>query len=475
MISGHRKYLIIGLVMIAAILLAALGAATYLVNSAKPRLEKIASTSLGMQVTCRKLRVSFLPPSILAREVKISNHSAEVALIPTLRARIDLRRLVKGQVLVPALTMEKPDFTITRLENGTWNIETPKQEKKETTVESPFLLPSINIRDGSLILSTDENPLEIRGISFAARDLLLTGDKGRPLIAQLSLTGTFNCRELQYDKTIIRDFASHLQGTAGSFALAPVTFPAFGGTAAGKLEVNMRDEIPLFGVHLELSRIQAGDFFASMTKEELLHGEMELALDITARGVTQQEWLHSISGKASMTGRDLTTIRLDLDNLVEDFIQSQQFHLVDIGAIMILGPLGPVLTRSYDFSMLVYSAQGGSSDVRQLVSLWEIDKGRAVALDVALATEKSRIAMSGEVDIGAKSFRKLVVAIVDANGCALVGQEINGPFENPQVDKPSFIETAAGPIINIFRGTARLITGEKCEVFYNGSVAAPRE
>ena len=235
----------------------------------------------------------------------------------------------------------------------------------------------------------------------------------------------------------------------------------------------MGGESPLFGVHLVLSRIRAEDFFASMTKEELLHGEMELALDITARGVTQQERLHSISGKASMTGQDLTTTRLNLDNLVEDFIQSQRFDLVDIGAFMILGPLGPILTRSYDFSMLVYSSQGGSSEVRQLVSLWEIDSGKAVARDVALATGKSRIAMNGEVDIGAKSFRKLVVAVVDANGCALVRQEINGPFENPKVDKPSFIESAAGPIINIFRGTARLITGEKCEVFYNGSVAAP--
>jgi hypothetical protein len=65
--------------------------------------------------------------------------------------------------------------------------------------------------------------------------------------------------------------------------------------------------------------------------------------------------------------------------------------------------------------------------------------------------------------------------VVDASGCALVRQEMDGPFESPVVNKPSFIESAAGPVINIFRGTARLITGEKCEVFYNGSVAAPRE
>ena len=473
--SGYRKNLIIGLALVAATLLAAFGAATYAVKSAKPRLEKIASTSLGMQVTCRKLRVSFLPPSILAREVKISNNGAQVALIPTLRARLDLRALVKGQVLIPTFNMVKPEFTITRLENGTWNIETPKREKKETTGESPLLLPIINIRDGSLILSTGKNPLEMRGVSLAVRDLGLAGDNNRLLLSRLSFTGDFNCRELRYDKTIIRDLASHLQGTTGIFAFDQLTFPAFGGTAAGKLEVSFGGESPLVEVHLELPRFRAEDFFASMTEEELLHGEMELALDFTARGVTQQDRLHSLSGKASMTGRDLTTTRLDLDDLVEQFIQSQQFDLVDFGAFMIVGPLGPIVTRSFDLGMLRNAAQGGSSEVRQLVSLWEIDGGRAVARDVALATGKSRIAMSGEVDIGAKRFNNLVVAVIDANGCALVRQEMDGPFESPRVEKPNFLETAAGPIINIFKGTARLITGEQCDVFYNGSIAAPVE
>jgi uncharacterized protein involved in outer membrane biogenesis len=208
MTSGHRKYLIIGLAVAAAILLAAFGTATYLVNSAKPRLEKIAGTSLGMQVTCRKLRVSFLPPSVLARDVKISNHGVEVALIPSLRARLDLRALIKGRVLVPALNIEKPEFTFIRLENGKWNIETPEREKKEAVDECSVLLPIINIRNGSLLLHTDENPLEMRGISLTVRDLGLTGDNNRPLLSRLTFTGDFSCNELQYDKTIIRVFLS---------------------------------------------------------------------------------------------------------------------------------------------------------------------------------------------------------------------------------------------------------------------------
>lgn len=475
MTSGHSKYLIIGLVVVAAILLAAFGTATYLVNSAKPRLEKIASTSLGMQVTCRKLHVSFLPPSVLAKDVKISNHGIEVSLIPSLRARLDLLALVKGRVFVPALNIEKPEFTFIRLENGKWNIETPKREKKEAVDESSVLLPIINIRNGSLLLHTDKNPLAMRGISLTVKDLLLNGDKNWPVLSRLSLTGDFSCNELQYDKAVFRDLAAHLQGTAGDFTFAPVSFKAFGGFGTGNVEMDIGGKSPLFGVNLELSRFRAGDFFASMTEEELLHGEMEMALNITARGVTQQELLHSLRGKASLTGQDLTTTRLDLDNLVEQFIDSQRFDLLDLGAFMVIGPLGPVVTRSYDLGMLANATQGGSSEVRQLVSLWQIDEGRAVARDVALATKKNRIAMSGEVDIGARRFRNLVVAVIDAGGCALVSQEMDGPFENPEVKQPSFIKSAAGPITNIFRGTVRLITGKDCEVFYNGSVTAPWE
>ena len=474
MTAGHRKYLIIGLAMLAAIILAGLGAATYYVNSAKPRLETIASTSLGMQVSCRSLHVSLLPPSISVREVKISNNGADVALIPSVQARVDLLALFKGQLRISALNLKKPQFTLTRLENGIWNIEKAKREKKETAGQNPFTISTLNIRDGHLVFRAGANPMEMRGIGLTARDLILVLYNDRPMFARLSMAGDFSCQELRYgDKTVIRDLTSHLQGTAGSFVFSPLTFQAFGGTATGKVTAAMPGENFLVGLQFALSRFQAEDFFASMTKEQLLRGEMDLVLDVTARGLTQHEMLRSMSGKAFMTGQDLTSIRFDLDNLLEKFIQSQQFDLVDLGAFMIVGPLGPALTKGFDFGMLENAAHGGSTKVRQLVSRWQIDQGRAVARDVALATGKNRIAMRGEVDIADQRFQNLVVAVVDAGGCALVRQEMDGPFESPEVKKPSFIESAAGPLINIFKGTVKFLTGEKCEVFYNGSVAAP--
>jgi len=469
MAPGHRKYLVIGLVVLAAGIVAGLGAATYYLNSAKPRLETIASTSLGMQASCSGLRVSLLPPSVLVRDVKISNNGTEVALIPTLQVRLDLLALLRMQLQISSLILKKPQFTLSRLENGTWNIETPKREKTETDAQNPFTISSLNIRDGRLVLRVGANPLEMRGLGLTARNLVLTAGNER-----LSLTGDFSCTELRYnDKTVIRNLTSPLQGSAGSFIFTPVTFQAFQGTASGKVRTDFGGESPIFGLQLELSRFQAEDFFASMTKEQLLRGEMDLVLDIEARGHTQHELLRSLSGNASMTGQNLTSIRFDLDNLMEEFIQSQQFDLVDLGAFMIVGPLGPALTKVFDFGMLANATHGGSTEVRKLVSLWRVDEGMAVARDVALATEKNRIAMRGKVDIADERFQNLVVAVIDAGGCALVHQEMDGAFDRPEVKKPSFIESAAGPLISIFKGTATFLSGEKCEVFYNGSVAAP--
>lgn len=474
MTSGQRTYLIIGLAVLAAIILAGFGAATSFVNSAKPRLEMLVSARLGMQVSCRSLHLSLLPLAIEAREVKISNKDSDVALIPTLQARVALLALFKGQLRISTLNLKRPEFTLTRWENGVWNIEKTKREEKETPGRRSFFISTLNIQDGHLVLRAGANPMEMQGISLTVRDLVLAADNGRPLLARLSLTGDFNCPDLRYgDKTVIRDLASQLQGTAGSFVFTPLTFQAFGGSAKGKVTTSLAGENFLVGVQLELFRLRAEDLFSSMTKEQLLRGEVEMVLDVTARGGGQQELLRSMSGKASMSGQDLKLIRLNLDNLLEEFIQSQQFDLVDLGAFLIVGPFGPALTKGFDLGMVANAAQGGSTEVRKLVSRWQIEEGRAVARDVALATGKNRMAMRGEVDIAAERFQNLVVAVVDAGGCAVVRQEIDGPFESPEVKKPGFIQSAAGPLINIFKGPVTFLTGQKCEVFYSGSVAAP--
>ena len=446
----------------------------YMVHSAKPRIEHEVSMSLGMPVTIDRMAVSFLSSSVSAKKIEIKIKGSKVSSIDTLQVKLDLSALLKGKIQVKELKFIKPEITVKLLEDGNLNIELPEHEKTEDT-GSIFLPAVINIEDGSLTFRDGKNFFELQGISLTTRHMSLASDMNQPLPAQLSLIGDLRCREIKWNKMVILDFKSHIKGTNGNYLFESILFQAFGGTANGWIEANMAATSQDFAVDLQLSGLRVEKFFTSLSEEELVRGKMELAVNLTAGGSDKQELLRSMAGKVYMTSQDITIEKLDLDELLEEYMHSQQFNLVDLGAFAVVGPLGPALTKTYDFSGVLKASKGGSTKVRQLVSLWLINEGKAIAQDVALATKENRVAVRGGVDFATNNFEKLLVAVVDVNGCAIVSQEMNGPLNSPEVKQPSFIESAAGPIINIFKKATRYITKEKCETIYDGSVVPSGE
>jgi uncharacterized protein involved in outer membrane biogenesis len=468
----NKKYLLSGLTVLVAALITIVIGASYFLNTARPRLEQAASSRFGITVSIHSLSFSILPPAISAKEVEIGKNDGKIARIAKVKIHFDFPSLVRRQVSIPQVDLEGSEFFVTRSANGAWNIEALEGQRAGAGENRSFLLPDINIRNSSLILTAGEKSLDMQDIDLSVRKLAVAGDE-RSLASRISVTGDFHCRELRSAKRIIRDLTFQLQGREGRFSLDPLTFQALDGTARGKVEMDLRGKDPAVGMHLELQRFRAGKLFTLLSEDELLQGEADLIADLTAKGGNRQALQRSLSGMFVITGRDLVIPSLDLDKLLEEYVQSQRFNLVDLGAFAILGPLGTALTTGYDFSGVLLASRGGSTDVGQLVSRWEIDKGVVIARDVALATPKNRIAVSGSIDLVDERFRDLEVAVVEANGCAVVSQKIDGPFDKPRVEKPSFIATAAGPILNLLKGTARIITGGKCKIFYNGSVSAP--
>ncbi|TMH06478.1 MAG: hypothetical protein E6H79_06640 [Betaproteobacteria bacterium] len=67
----------------------------------------------------------------------------------------------------------------------------------------------------------------------------------------------------------------------------------------------------------------------------------------------------------------------------------------------------------------------------------------------------------------------MTLALVDAKGCAKVRQRISGSFEDPLVEQPSLFASLTGPARRLLQKGSELLGG-RCEVFYAGSVAAPR-
>lgn len=136
------------------------------------------------------------------------------------------------------------------------------------------------------------------------------------------------------------------------------------------------------------------------------------------------------------------------------------------------GPAGLVVTRGYGFAGLFVDA-GEKTLIRRLVSEWEIEKGIAVARDVAMSTAENRIALAGALDFVNSQFKEMRVAVIDAKGCAVVEQRIHGEFEDPKIEKPHFLVALVGPLFDMVKRGVALFREAECEPFYTGRLDPP--
>ena len=200
---------------------------------------------------------------------------------------------------------------------------------------------------------------------------------------------------------------------------------------------------------------------------------MDFSANLSTRGNTAKEITETAGGVVSLRGENLTLYGNDLDREFARYESSQNFNLVDAGAFFLAGPLGLAVTKGYNFAS-IFQGSGGSSSIRKLFSDWKVKRGIAQAKDVAMATKQNRIALKGRINFVNERFDDVTIALIDARGCARVQQKMRGPFRKPVVEKPNVLMSLAGPALNLLKEARDIFTGGKCEVFYTGSVPAPK-
>jgi AsmA protein len=201
---------------------------------------------------------------------------------------------------------------------------------------------------------------------------------------------------------------------------------------------------------------------------------MSFSATLSMQGSTMREIRKTAQGRFALGSESITLTGRDLDQEFSRFESSQHFNLADVGGLFFAGPFGLVVTKGYTFASLLHGA-GGSSVIRKLVSEWKVEQGIAHAQDVAMATSKNRIALHGDLDLVNEQFDDVILALIDADGCVKAQQKIHGTFQNPVVENPNVFESLAGSAVNLYKQGRGLFPGGACEVFYAGSVAAPKQ
>jgi uncharacterized protein involved in outer membrane biogenesis len=441
-------------------------------NAYKPRLEAAASDALGMEVKIGgKMGFSLFPGlQVTLDDVHIRNRGTDLVSAKEASLGIDLFPLLHKEVRIVKIVLKHPSIYIELGRDGKYNFETT-----QPAGPLPALgLGNVSLTDGSLIYADKQSGggFETGDCKLDVRRLLLSQGKSSDLVKNLSFTAELACGKIQTKDFGVSDLKFSVAAKDGIFDVKPVTMEVFGGQGSGSIRADFSGTVPLYHVKYALPQFRTEALYKTLSQQKLVEGTMNFSANLTMQGTTVSEMTQTASGEASLRGENLTLFGSDLDKEFAQYESSQHFSLVDVGAVIFAGPVGLAVTKGYDFASILKKS-GGASAIRTLVSEWKIEHGVAHAQDVAMATNKNRIALKGALDFVKGRFDDVTVTLLDDKGCAKVKQKISGPFQKPVVEQPNFLVALAGPALKLLKKGIKLLPGGECEVIYTGSVAPP--
>lgn len=460
------------MVVIAVILVLLLNIKAY-----KPQIEAVMSSVLGMDVRIQgAMGVSFSPDfGISLHDLRVRNQESEVLTIEKVGIGLKVIRLASWEVQVVQVELVKPVFSIVRLKNGMFNFEAPGRKLREMLLA----VKEISISQGSLVCrdETSGEKIEAGDLDLRIRNGVSSGTDNAEAWKNISFTADGSCGILQIKGVTVTDLVMRMVAGSGKWDIDPISMNIFGGTGMGSIHVDVTGPSPHHRVRYALTRFRIEEVLRGTSLKKFppknIEGRADLSADLTATGKSADEVKRSLNGDLSLGGENLMNYNVDVDALIMEYEQSQNFNLIDLGAFFLAGPFGPLLTKSYNFASLYEESQGGQGLIRKLVSVWKVKNGIAEATDVAFATRQNRVAMKGGLNFINERFVGVTVAALDRRGCAIYSEKVQGPFAKPRIEKESIFKSFAGSVLNPLKDAWRFIQGQECTVFYSGSVAQP--
>jgi len=454
---------------------------------AREQLQAAASQALGLQVTIeRPVVLKFFPGlAVKLTDVHIRNGGSDVASAGQAVLAIDLLALLRRQVRIPRVDLARVALMLERGRDGRFNFEgaspvaTPIPGIDSTDVNLTDLTFSYSNRQRGTQLQAmgcDVQASNLRVADGGAAAGAGAAGGGEGLMKRLSGSAKLSCGQVRIHDLPLSDVRFSAECASGVLRSSDVTLRAFGGQAKASLSADFTAATPSYRLRATLSRFQLTEFSKSFSHKSLGDGLMDFSTALTMSGSDADAMTRSSNGDASLHGSDLTLAVGDLDAEMSEYRKTQRFNLVDLGGLLLAGPIGVAATKGYDYAKVIASS-GGSSRIETFISEWHIDHGVAQATDVAMSTRENRVALKGGVDFVNQSFQQATVAVIDRQGCAVVEQKVRGSFSHPEIGEPNVVKTLAAPALNLL-DKARHLIGQHpgsgpCEVFYSGSLPPP--
>jgi AsmA protein len=470
-----RKRII--LLSLAAAVLLALAVTALLVTridlaALTQRMEVRLSTTFGLEMkVLGETRLHFWPrPRAVFTDVVVRDGETEVLRVPQATAAIAWLPLLRRQVQVSNLTLEEPVLTVRRDPNGSFTPHWKRKRPKLEPGQAPPRLPVSKITvEGGKARFTDKITDSVAELDNIALDM---GELHRGADGRLVFTGDLRAERLRVNRIEMQKLRGTFSTEKGVYRAAPMQGTLCGSEATFSLETDLSGAHPAWQLELAADGLSLAELFRSLAGRVLYEGKVDLRMNLSATGPGRL--VNHLDGTVEVAGKQVIQHGFDLDGFVSSLRKSQQVDVVDVSAYLVVGPIGTLLSRSFDLANLYRQLQEEKRQtIDQLSFRWEIENGMAKAKDVALRTRENRVAVHGAIDLPRLHYDGIILAVLDSQGCAELTEKISGPLAKPSIQPVSMLNTLAGPLAWLLNKFQEIVDPQECRPFYEGSVTHP--
>ncbi|AKE51751.1 AsmA family protein [Kangiella geojedonensis] len=210
-----------------------------------------------------------------------------------------------------------------------------------------------------------------------------------------------------------------------------------------------------------------------------MSGSLQGDINIQFLGVDAETIADTLQGKVFIRNQTPVTLhRLNVNKVLRSFLDSQKFGLLDVGGLLLAGPLGLLASQgvSLQDTLSQLGADKGDTHFSHLNVDMDIEKGIMSTKDVAAATQQYRFAFNGQINLAAQEFKDFEFDIINEKGCSEYGQTLNGSLTSPDIETfTAAFDAVTGSITGLFKQGVGLITGGACSAIYEGVVPHPED
>jgi AsmA protein len=256
----------------------------------------------------------------------------------------------------------------------------------------------------------------------------------------------------------------------GKYKIKSNVVRIFGENAKGNAIITATPftKIPSFRIIYNDISFRAEKMLSAFKEDQIMSGPLNLSFNVSSSGSEWDSIVSNMNGTIKLSGEGLVLNGFDADEIIENFKRSQNFNLVDLGAVLLAGPVGIAVTKGSDFARILAFNSGKFTNINKLVSNWTVNNGVFEIQDAAFRTNINRIALTGLIGFANQNI-DLTIALLNKYGCSIFSQQVYGNLDAPTLGKVKVVGTLLAPVTNLVDD----VTGKDCDVFYSGSVEHP--